>query len=113
LPSPAQFGLVQRPICCPARDEWFVSNSAPLASTPLASPAFRIISPADGDRYQIPPGMEARYATIALRAESAQQVRWFIDGKPHGSSRWQLSPGRHAIRAVAGERSDEVIVDVR
>ena len=41
----------------------------PTAAPPAAG--FRIVSPLEGDRYQVPPGVEARYATIALRAAGA------------------------------------------
>jgi hypothetical protein len=66
---------------------------------------FRIVSPKDGDRYRVPPGVDARYATVALRAagEGANpgRVRWFIDGAATGASRFTLVPGTHVIRAVA------------
>jgi len=78
---------------------------------------FRIVSPLQGDRYQVPPGVEARYATIALRAAGAPgdaPVRWWVDGAPTRSARWQLRPGRHSIRAVAASgRVAEVAVEVR
>ncbi len=68
-----------------------------------ADTAFHIVSPLDGDRYQVPPGVDARYATIALRAVGAagdEPVRWFVDGRGTAAARWQLRPGRHVIRAV-------------
>lgn len=72
-----------------------------------------ITSPADGDRYRIPPGVEGRYATIALRAAGASQaVRWSVDGSPVAGSRWPLRPGQHRIRATAGARSAEVTITV-
>ena len=64
---------------------------------------FQIVSPRAGDRYQIPPGMDARYATIALRASTMPgdgAIRWFIDGRPIIESRWALQPGTHVVRAV-------------
>lgn len=74
---------------------------------------FTITSPANGDRYQIPPGVEARYATIALRAAGGErQVRWYVDGRPTADHRWRLTPGRHQIRATAGSASDEVTITV-
>jgi membrane carboxypeptidase/penicillin-binding protein PbpC len=85
------------------------------AAQPAAG--FRIVSPLEGDRYQVPPGVEARYATIALRAAGAPgdaPVRWWVDGVPTHSARWQLRPGRHSIRAVAASgRVAEVAVEVR
>jgi penicillin-binding protein 1C len=73
--------------------------------------ALRIISPESGDRYRVPPGVEGRYATIALRAVGAPEgrsVRWFIDGRPATGGRWGLVPGHHRLRAEAGSMSDEV-----
>ncbi len=72
---------------------------------------FRIISPESGDRYRIPPGVEASYATIALRATGApggRPVRWFVDGRPSTGERWKLTSGTHKIRAEAGRFRDEV-----
>ena len=76
---------------------------------------FQIVSPQNGDRYRLPPGVEARYATIALRAAgapAASPVKWFVDGKPETGERWSLIAGRHRFRAVAGRASDEVEVIV-
>ena len=74
----------------------------------------RILSPQDGDKYRIPPGVEARYATIALRAAGgAGAIRWWVDGRPAATTRWQLVPGTHIIRAVtASGDSDEVRIAV-
>ncbi|PYP70876.1 MAG: penicillin-binding protein 1C [Gemmatimonadetes bacterium] len=74
----------------------------------------RIVSPRDGDKYRIPPGVEARYATIALRAAGgAGAIRWWVDGRPAATTRWQLVPGTHIIRAVtASGDSDEVRIAV-
>ncbi len=77
---------------------------------------FRITSPLDGDRYAIPAGVEAQYASIALRAAGvgASNVRWSIDGKPYDGGRWPLVAGMHEILAVSA-RGDtaqvRVIVD--
>ncbi len=72
--------------------------------------AFRITSPADGDRYAIPTGVERRYASIALRAAGpgAQNVRWSIDGQEYEDGRWALEPGKHLFRATSarGERAE-------
>ena len=77
---------------------------------------FQIVSPRAGDRYQIPPGMDARYATIALRASTMPgdgAIRWFVDGRRVLESRWALQPGSHVIRAVtASGASDEVLIEV-
>jgi len=76
----------------------------------------RIISPQRGDRYSVPAGTDPRYATIALKAvtrEPSARVRWFVDGTPVPSARWQLVSGEHLVRAVADDgSSDEVRVVV-
>jgi membrane carboxypeptidase/penicillin-binding protein PbpC len=91
------------------------AEAYPTAAQPAAG--FRIVSPLQGDRYQVPPGVEARYATIALRAAGEPgdaPVRWWVDGAPTRSARWQLRPGSHSIRAVAASgRVAEVTVEVR
>ncbi|MEP7326316.1 MAG: penicillin-binding protein 1C [Gemmatimonadota bacterium] len=69
-----------------------------------SSGGFRISSPRDGDVYQVPPGVEARYATLALRAAGAGaegRLRWTINGKPYGDRRWALEPGRYTFVARA------------
>ena len=76
---------------------------------------FHITSPEGGDAYRIPPGVEGRYATIALRAAGApagRRVRWFVDGRPAEGDRWSLIAGRHRLRAESGATSDEVEVVV-
>jgi penicillin-binding protein 1C len=104
--------------------EWEASTSAAVASrtsgamksgdsSGALSPRndrFRITSPERGDIYRIPPGVEGRYATIALRAAgiSGSRVRWFVDGRPNPGERWSLTPGRHTLRAESGTLSDEV-----
>jgi penicillin-binding protein 1C len=77
----------------------------PAAARPARTSQFRITSPLDGDRYSIPAGVEARYASIALQAggTGAEQVRWSIDGKPYSGDRWALVPGSHEIRAVSAQ----------
>ncbi len=128
---------------CPQMVEWFVPGTEPsrdcdwhrgggdsvvlpaeyadwrggagVEANPAA--AFRITSPQDGDSYGVPVGVDARYATLALRAAggaSALGVRWFVDGRETRESRWQLTPGTHTIRAETprGERA-EVHIDVR
>jgi len=74
---------------------------------------FRIMSPLDGDRYAIPSGVEAPYASIALRAGGmgASRVQWSIDGRQYDRDRWALVAGTHEIRAVSA-RGDTVRVRV-
>jgi penicillin-binding protein 1C len=77
---------------------------------------FRIVSPADGDRYHVPPGVPARFATVPLRAAgagSAGKARWLVDGRLVSSGRWALVAGRHVVRAVAGDGgAAEVTIEV-
>jgi penicillin-binding protein 1C len=81
-----------------------------------ARDGFRIVSPRDGDRYEIPAGVPSRYATVALLASGAapgRSVAWSIDGHPARGSRLSLQPGAHVIRAEAGHgASDEVRITV-
>jgi len=77
---------------------------------------FQIVSPHDGDRYEIPPGIDPRYATIAFRAAAMPgdgAVRWFVDGRQIHNSRYVLIPGTHVIRAVAASgATDETRIEV-
>jgi penicillin-binding protein 1C len=103
--------------------EWAEQNgrieAAPTeaAATKAAAGAqFEIVSPRDGDTYEIPPGMDPRYATIALRVAATPEdgaVRWFVDGRQIHNSRYVLVPGTHVIRAVAASgATDETRIDV-
>jgi hypothetical protein len=78
---------------------------------------FRILSPLDGDRYAFPPGVEARYATIPLRAggPGANRVRWSVDGRTYSGERWSLVLGPHVVRATSetGEVAEARIVVAR
>jgi penicillin-binding protein 1C len=76
---------------------------------------FRIVTPRDGDHFEVPTGMDARYATLGLRAAGAAgPVRWLVDGQPVPGDRWRLAAGAHTIRAETGSgESDEVRVLVR
>ena len=78
----------------------------PSDSTADIGPAqFRILSPRDGDRYAIPAGIDARYATIPLRAAGPRgsAVRWTIDGHAYSGTRWSLAPGTHVFRAMTSD----------
>ncbi len=92
------------------------STNAGSPSSVAASPGFRIISPRNGDHYRVPPGVDPRYATLALRAAGGpggEAVRWYVDGLSVRESRWALVPGNHVVRAqtTAGE-ADEIRIDV-
>jgi hypothetical protein len=90
-------------------------SAEPVTRAAAAPEEFRILSPLDGDRYQVPAGVDARYATLPLRAAGAPAgaVRWYVDGRRVGAARWPLEPGAHRIRAVS-TRGDtaEVRVEV-
>lgn len=81
------------------------SRSVPPDSTRVAE--FSILSPMDGDRYAIPAGVEARYATIPLRAGGRRarpgRVKWSIDGRSYAGERWALELGTHVVRATASD----------
>lgn len=92
------------------------SHAARLPTAEDAPGPFRIVSPANGDRYQVPPGVEGRYATIALRTSGGSgdsHVRWTVNGRLFSKSRWTLMPGinRFVAWSSKGERdSAEVVV---
>jgi penicillin-binding protein 1C len=72
------------------------------ASEDSASTRFHITSPASGDRYSVPPGVEADYATIALRSAGATNpaaIRWAVNGTPVQGTRWKLVPGQFTVTA--------------
>ena len=72
---------------------------------------FRIVSPLEGDRLSVPPGVDPRYASVSLQGTT--KATWSVDGKRVRGERWVLVPGRHLIAAStsAGER-DSVRVTV-
>jgi len=59
----------------------------------------RILSPQDGDEYEIPVGLAARYATLPLAASAPHGVEWRVDGAVFTGARWPLRRGRHTITA--------------
>ena len=86
------------------------SSAAPRADTRLvpappvdSTPIFRIISPLEGDRYAVPPGVDAKFASIPLRASGpgAERVVWSVDGRAYSAARWSLAPGAHVIGATS------------
>ena len=85
------------------------------ADTARADGRLHILSPRAGDRYRVPPGVDPRYATVALRAaggDPSEPVTWYVDGERLARARWALSAGSHVVRAQrAGER-EEVSVEV-
>jgi penicillin-binding protein 1C len=83
------------------------------AQMPGSPAGFRILSPLDGDRYAVPPSVDARYATIALRASGASgAVTWTVDDRPVASARLPLVHGAHVVRATSAGESREVRITV-
>jgi penicillin-binding protein 1C len=85
-------------------------------STENPSGGFRITSPVAGDRYSVPPGVEPRYATLALRSVGSPdpgEIRWTVNGKAVEGTRWRLEPGQFTViaRTKTGE-IDSVRVEV-
>jgi penicillin-binding protein 1C len=82
------------------------AHHAPRDSTRARPVVFHVLSPLDGDRYAVPIGVEAKFATIPLRAAGpgAEAVRWSVDGKVYAAERWALVPGAHVIQAVSARR---------
>jgi penicillin-binding protein 1C len=93
--------------------EWMERPESPSAAPPPedivateVEPAqeFRIVSPSEGDLYRLPPGVDSRYATVALRTAgrgAGGTVRWTVDGAPYHRPRWALQEGRHRLRAIS------------
>ena len=60
----------------------------------------RILSPMDGDVYERPPGVNPRFASVALVASNDdERVLWRVDGKPLPRNRWEIASGAHVIVA--------------
>ena len=88
------------------------SGGPPRAPLPESS-GFHIVSPRDGDRYAVPPSVDPRFATIALRVAGATgRVRWSVDDRAVATSRIPLVPGSHVIRAESPAGRDEVRITV-
>ncbi len=97
---------------------WIRQNAAATGvqvSLQQAAPdtRFRVTSPHDGDRYAIPAGVAARYASIRLEASGARgPVDWLIDGKPFRGERWTPVPGTHVIVALSSGESSSAHFEV-
>ncbi len=88
-------------------DGWLTAQRNAGVHRPLtvasSAGSFRIVSPVDGDRYAVPPSVDARYSTVPLRTSGATAaVRWSVDGRRFGAARLPLVPGPHVIRAESG-----------
>jgi len=91
--------------------EWAAMEGGRWAA--LAGPAgerFRIVTPRDGDRYAVPAGIDARYATLTFHAAgAATPVRWLVDGAEVPGGRWRLSAGEHRVRAETATGAAEEV----
>jgi penicillin-binding protein 1C len=80
------------------------------------APTYVMVSPQDGDRYMLPPGVAARYATISLTAlgpRPDEPATWYVDGERIRGTRWAPVVGTHTFRVVwASGRSAEATVVV-
>ncbi len=88
------------------------AHHGPAAPKPAVA---TILSPRDGDAYEVPPGVDPRFATLSLVAAGppGESVRWFVDGRPIPGARWRIRPGRHTITALWGSgQADSVRVRV-
>ncbi|HVX87721.1 MAG TPA: penicillin-binding transpeptidase domain-containing protein, partial [Gemmatimonadales bacterium] len=88
-----------------------VGPEALPAGTPATTGPFRIVSPENGDRLSVPPGVDPRYSSVALQGTA--KAEWSVDGKRVQGERWVLVPGRHIVvaRTATGER-DSVRITV-
>jgi Penicillin-Binding Protein C-terminus Family len=83
------------------------------ASAPMVE--LEIESPRHGDRFAVPGGAEAAYATVAHRASgkhAAEKLAWSIDGQRFRASRWRLTRGEHtvSVRAPSGVTAVATVV---
>ena len=85
------------------------SRESGLKTASQAADGFRIVSPLDGDRYAVPPNVDPRYSTIALRAAgTADAITWTVDGHAVAGARLPLVRGTHIVRAQVGGQAREV-----
>jgi len=91
----------------------FASVAEGETVTPSAPEQLHILSPGHEDVYEVPPAVDARYATVPLIA-SSPGAQWFVDGTPATGARWRLQNGEHWITAMwPGGHLDSVRVVVR
>ncbi len=95
---------------------WDAARVAHVTATADAPARFRIVAPMDGDRYTVPPGVDPRFATLALRVigtGAGSTTRWYVDGVRLSAPRWRLQEGVHVVRAEAPVgHADEVRIVV-
>jgi penicillin-binding protein 1C len=118
LPSEyAKWQAVNDPERPPTRYSPFCPAQGPTAN------AIVVTSPRPGDVFVLEPGYEPSTQSVELGAEidpAVPRATWLVDGRevavvpwPY-SGNWRLSPGRHRLQVVAGQRrSDAVEIEVR
>ena len=104
----------------PARMEWFVSGTEPVAASALpAAVAPRIVWPVAGTVIAVDPDIPAARQRVSFEARGARDVRWRLDGSPLGPGAepllWPPRPGRHTLQLVDEHDRvhDAVAFDVR
>ncbi|HEX8829818.1 MAG TPA: hypothetical protein VF705_01575, partial [Longimicrobium sp.] len=93
--------------------EWAAGQGGRWAALAQPDERFRIVSPRDGDRYAVPAGVDARYATLTFHASGVDApVRWYVDGAEVAGGRWRLVRGEHRVRAESTRAADSVRIVV-
>jgi penicillin-binding protein 1C len=72
---------------------------APQRAATAHRDTFRIANPPHGATYLIDPTLRSEFQTLRLRAVSAANVAWRVNGKPVANE-WPLARGRHRVEAV-------------
>ncbi len=99
----------------PEYREWGQLNLADRMTGHPADQSLLIVSPSQGDTYQIDSLMDIRHQMIRLSAQGPEPIHWTIDGAALGQGKelyWQLSPGIHWIEARHKDLSSRVKIVV-
>ncbi len=99
---PAEYAEWERTTGQPRAVRTLAATRGPAADPDEPAP-YTLISPQDGDRYAVPPGVERRYATIPLTAVGRspdEPATWYIDGRPFDGARWRLVAGTHRFEVL-------------
>jgi penicillin-binding protein 1C len=87
----------------PPREEWFVGETEPAASSSNLDDANpQILSPAAGTIIALDPDIPAAAQRVVLEASrGARNSRWILDGRPlapvRGTLLWTPTPGAHTL----------------
>jgi len=98
------------------------SPLCPSGERSTATGAIRIVTPQNGDSFQLDPLVPDENERVPLTADvppGIPSVGWFVNGVRVGTGTapafrqdWSPTPGRWTIRAEAGDRSASVTIDV-